>query len=239
MVLDRDTVPADPIEAAVSLFWTRRADQLANLSDGGLAGGVARAVGHMTGVRDLVASIFVEVGMPEDAIVYEPYLPGYYRARKRWEMVVCYKDALVAALEFKSQVGSVGKNINNRFEEALGTGTDTWAAQRKNSAFGQIPPWLGYVFVLREDDETEASNRDTTALFNVDSTFIGMSYNERYQEMVSRFVGDNIYQAGWFITTKIDDDNSVTYAEPLFTATARSFRAAVKGRVDFVRSILD
>lgn len=31
------------------------------------------------------------------------------------------QGALVAALEFKSQVGSVGKNINNRFEEALGS----------------------------------------------------------------------------------------------------------------------
>jgi len=153
-------------------------------------------------------------------------------------MAVRYKDSLVAALEFKSQVGSVGKNINNRFEEALGTGTDTWAAQTKNGAYGEVPPWLGYVFVLQETEETEAPNRPTDALFPVDSAFVGTSYSQRYQEMISRFVGDNIYQAGWFITTKAHDDGKVTYLEPLATATGKSFRVAVKGRVDFVRSVL-
>src|SRR5689334_4295622 len=96
----------DPTYAAVSLFWTTRADQMAALADGGLAGGAARAAGHMRGIRDLVSSIFVESGMPEETIIYEPFLPGYYRARKRWDMAVRYKGVLVAALEFKSQVGS-------------------------------------------------------------------------------------------------------------------------------------
>lgn len=231
--------PDDPTQAAVSLFWTKRADQIAALSDGGLAGGAARAAGHMNGIRGLVASIFVDAGMPEDAIIYEPYLPGYYRARKRWDMAVRYKGALVAALEFKSQVGSVRKNQNNRFEEALGTGTDTWAAQTKNQAFGAVPPWLGYVFVLREDEETEGKMYNVSALFDVDPVFEGMSPNERYQTMLSRFMGDNIYQAGWFITTKQNENGSVSYAEPLATASGKVFRVAVEGRVNFVRSVLD
>lgn len=229
---------SDPTQAAVSLFWTTRADQLAKLPDGGLAGGGARAAGHLKGIRDLVAAIFVEAGMPQDSIIYEPYLPGYYRARKRWDMAIRYKDALVAALEFKSQVGSVAKNINNRFEEALGTGTDTWAAQMKNDSFGDVPPWLGYVFVLEETHETEERNRPTDALFPVDPSFIGTSYSQRYQQMLSRLILDNVYQAGWFITTKAHADGRVTYSEPLATATAKSFRAAVSGRVDFVRSVL-
>jgi hypothetical protein len=60
----------------------------------------------MNGIRDLVKNIFIEAGMPDDSIQYEPYLPGFYRARKRWDMAVKYRGALVAALEFKSQVGS-------------------------------------------------------------------------------------------------------------------------------------
>ncbi|NJC66997.1 hypothetical protein HC028_21180 [Planosporangium flavigriseum] len=231
-------MPSDPTQAAVSLFWTARADQLAALPDGGLAGGGARAAGHMNGIRDLVAKIFVDAGLPEDSITYEPFLPGYYRARKRWDMAIRYKGALVAALEFKSQVGSVGKNINNRFEEALGTATDTWAAQKKFDAFGEVPPWLGYVFVLQETQETEQSNRSIDALFMADQTFKGLSYNQRYQEMISRFVSDNVYQAGWFITTKSHDDGRVTYDEPLATATGKSFRVAVQGRVNYVRSVL-
>lgn len=233
-----DQIPADPTQAAVSLFWTKRADQIAALADGGLAGGAARAGGHMNGIRDLVKSIFINAGMPEESIVYEPFLPGFYRARKRWDMAVRYKGALVAALEFKSQVGSVGKNINNRFEEALGSGKDTWEAQTKFAAYGDVPPWLGYVFVLREDQETEQPNRSVHALFPVDPTFSGMSYNQRYQEMLKRLMGDNIYQGGWFITTKIDDEDKVSYAEPLATASAKAFRAAVDGRVKFVRSVL-
>lgn len=193
----------------------------------------------MDGIRDLVKTIFVDAGMPEDAIVYEPFLPGFYRARKRWDMAVRYQGALVAAVEFKSQVGSVAKNINNRFEEALGSGTDTWAAQTKFAAYGDVPPWLGYVFVLREDEETEQPDRPVRALFPVDPAFTGMSYNQRYQEMLKRLMGDNIYQGGWFITTKIDDEGRVSYAEPLATASARAFRAAVEGRVRFVRSVLD
>lgn len=193
----------------------------------------------MNGIRDLVADIFVEAGMPRETIAYEPFLPGYYRARKKWDMAVKYKGALVAALEFKSQVGSVGKNINNRFEEALGTGTDTWAAQKKNSAYGELPPWLGYVFVLQETDETAQQNRSVNALFDTDPEFKGMSYNERYQEMLRRFMGDNIYQGGWFIATKADNaSGNVAYAEPLATATSEAFRVAVRGRVDYVRTVL-
>ncbi len=231
-------MPTDPTQSAVSMFWTKRADQMAALEDGGVSGGAARAAGHMDGIRDLVADIFVDAGMPREHITYEPYLPGYYRARKRWDMAVRYKGALVAALEFKSQVGSVGKNINNRFEEALGTGTDTWAAQTKFAAYGEVPPWLGYVFVLQETEETEKRNRSVRALFDVDSAFVGLSYNERYQEMLRRFIGENIYQAGWYITTKSDDEGRVTYKEPLATATGAAFRVAVKGRIEYVRTVL-
>ena len=57
-----DYIPADPTQTAVSLFWTTRADQMAALADGGVAGGVARAAGHMNGIRDLVKAIFIEAG---------------------------------------------------------------------------------------------------------------------------------------------------------------------------------
>ena len=79
-------MPKDPTQEAVSLFWTTRADQMARLADGGLAGGAARAAGHMNGIRDLVRSIFIDCGLASDSIVYEQLLPGYYRARKKWDM---------------------------------------------------------------------------------------------------------------------------------------------------------
>ncbi|QKV78027.1 PaeR7I family type II restriction endonuclease [Amycolatopsis sp. Hca4] len=193
----------------------------------------------MNGVRDLVADIFMEAGVSRDTIVYEPFLPGHFRARKKWDMAIRYKGSLVAAIELKSQVGSVGKNINNRFEEALGSGADTWAAQKKAQAYGEVPPWLGYVFILQETEETEKRNRSVKALFPTDPVFAGMSYSERYQEMIRRFMADGIYQAGWFITTKVDESGQVSYSEPLAMATGRAFRVAVQGRVDYVRSVID
>ncbi len=35
--------------------------------------------------------------MPAESIISEPFLPGYYRPRKQWDMAVKYKGALVAA----------------------------------------------------------------------------------------------------------------------------------------------
>lgn len=227
---------ADPTAAAVSAFWTAREDQMARLADGGAAGGAARAGGHMNAIRDLVADMVRKL-MPEASIEIEPYLPGYYRARKRWDLAVLYKNVLVAAFEFKSQVGSVGKNYNNRFEEALGTATDTLVAHERNSPFGEIPPFLGYVFVLCEDDETERK-RQVSALFPTDPIFDDTSYNERYQLMLSRFLCENVYQAGWFITTRKDNQGRVSYSEPLTTATSAAFRAAIEGRVNWVRTVL-
>lgn len=52
-------------------------------------------------------------------------LPGYFRPTKLWDMVIINDGRLVAALEFKSQVGpSFGNNFNNRTEEAIGTAAD-------------------------------------------------------------------------------------------------------------------
>lgn len=229
----------DPTQEAVSLFWTNRSNQMARLADGGLAGGAARAGGHMVGVEALVATIFAEE-MPEATIsASSTVLPGYYRATKNWDLGVIYKDVLVAAVEFKSQVGSVGKNINNRVEEAVGNSADLWAAQARNQPFGAVPPWLGYVLILQETPCTESPLNNRSTLFPVDPAFEGASYSQRYQVMLGRFISENLYQAGWFITTKVADDGSVSYNEPLATATGRSFRAAVRGRVQYVRSVLD
>ena len=64
-----DQTPDDPTAAAVSLFWTKRSSQTAALADGGLAGGAARAAGHMDGVRDLVKWLFLDAGMPMDSVI--------------------------------------------------------------------------------------------------------------------------------------------------------------------------
>ncbi|MGW1277906.1 PaeR7I family type II restriction endonuclease [Streptomyces tsukubensis] len=230
---------SEVIQQAVEDFWSKRSKQRKSQKDGGKAGGEARANGHIKGFENAVREIFLDCDIPAEGIrTGKPYLPGYYRVRKQWDLVVLYKGVLVAALEFKSQVGSVGKNFNNRFEEALGSATDLAAAQKKNGPFGAVPPWLGYVFVLEETDETEKLNRQSHALFDIDPAFKGISYTQRYQEMISRFVGENVYDIGWFITTQRAGNGNITYKEPLPTATARTLQVAIEGRINLVKAML-
>ncbi|MFD4786234.1 PaeR7I family type II restriction endonuclease [Streptomyces sp. NPDC058459] len=227
------------IQQAAKDFWDKRAEQRGNQEDDGKAGGEARANGHIAGFENAVKEIFVACGIPKkDIRTGRPYLPGYYRVRKSWDLVVVYRGVLVAAFEFKSQVGSVAKNFNNRFEEALGSATDLSAAKEMNEPFGEVPPWLGYAFVLEETDETEKQNRQSHALFETDPVFKGMSYTQRYQEMISRFVGKKVYNIGWFVTTQKAEDGTVTYKEPLQTATGYALKVAIEGRVKHVKAML-
>jgi hypothetical protein len=230
----------DQLQVAVEAFWSKRDEQISKLLDGGAAGGGARANGHMGGFELLVAQVFEDAGIPANCIkMGKPTLPGYYRVSKQWDLVVVYGGHLVAAIEFKSQVGSVGKNYNNRFEEALGSATDVQAAQQEYEAFGEVPPWLGYVFVLKEDDETERTPmRAINTLFQHDREFDGLSYNQRYQVMIRRFLNHGIYQAGWFLTSKRSAGGGVTYVEPLPTACAATFAESIAGRVNYVRAAM-
>lgn len=228
----------EAVQQAVEEFWSKRQAQMDKLEDQGKAGGAARANGHMDGFTGLVAQEFISAGVPRECIKRgQPYLPCYYRVRKQWDLAIVWQGILVAAIEFKSQVGSVAKNMNNRFEEALGTATDTHAAHAKNETYGEVPPWLGYVFVLQETPETEQKGRATKALFPTDSIFEGMSYSERYQEMVKRFIGERVYQAGWFVSTKVTDEG-IVYNEPLATAAAETFAVQIRGQVNYVRTVL-
>ncbi len=228
--------PLYTVQSAVEYFWARRDEQRSKLADEGRSGGAARGNGHMRGFEHLVMSACIGAGVDRSEIsTGQPTLPGYFRASKQWDLVVTHKRNLVAAIEFKSQVGSVGKNYNNRFEEALGSATDVRAAHERNGMFGTVRPWLGYVFVLQESSETERSMRPPNALFRPDAVFDGLSYNQRYQVMMTRLLETDTYQAGWFLTTKRSDGGTVTSTEPLAVASFAEFTAGLVERIRFVR----
>lgn len=230
----------EKVQEAVERFWAKREEQSSRLADGGRAGGGARANGHLAGFEEIVSTLFVDAGIPASAIkTGRPALPGYYRVAKQWDLAVVHEGHLVAAIEFKSQVGSVGKNYNNRFEEALGSATDVSVAQQEFGAFGRMRPWLAYVFVLQENEETEKSRRLPKTLFPTDPVFAGLSYSERYQAMITRFLDHKVYQAGWFLTTKRLAEGGVTYDEPLISACAATFAEEIIGRVNVVRAAVE
>ena len=108
-------------------------------------------------------------------------LPGFFRPTKLWDLLVVRDGRLIAAIEFKSQVGpSFGNNANNRAEEAIGTAVDLWTAYREG-AFGETPkPFLGYFFLLEDAPESRSPVEESSPHFAVFPEFAQASYADRY-----------------------------------------------------------
>jgi len=95
----------------------------------------------MDAIAKLLEEIFLDAGFPSESIsrASRLELPGYYRAEKKWDLVVVHDGQLAAAIELKSQVGpSFGNNFNNRSEEAIGNATDIWTTASSTSADPQL-----------------------------------------------------------------------------------------------------
>jgi len=149
-------------QEALQSFWTGRETQLQKqIASGKLDAGTRGAVtggGHMGALEALIVALLVDVGIEQADIKVKVAgakpqtplaIPRYYRPQKQWDVLVVAQDQLVAAIEFKSQVGSIGNNLNNRAEEAIGLAQDFWTAFR-DGRLGTRRPFLGF-FLLVED----------------------------------------------------------------------------------------
>jgi hypothetical protein len=170
-----------PAEQAVRAFWAARteatAKQLAaGRADAGTRGAVT-AGGHLAALEDIIVGEFVAAGFAPEAVRRKSgiELPGYYRPAKKWDVVVIDEGYLVAAIEFKSQVGpSFGNNFNNRIEEALGSAVDVWHAYERGT-FGKDRPWLGYFFLLEEAPASIRPVAVPVTTFPIEPIFVGTS----------------------------------------------------------------
>lgn len=230
----------EEVQAVVNAFWGKRDELVRKHLESGVQGGAARSGSHMAAIQTYVRLMFVHAGLPESCVLTgSPSLPGYFRRSKSWDVVVVYKGVLVAAVELKSQVGSVGNNANNRIEEAIGNAVDIGAIQKNNRTFGNVPPWLGFILVLEETPQTQSALRTKKTVFPQNDAFADVSYAGQYQVALSRFVGEKLYDAGWFLTTKREGDDQFSYAEPLATATAKTLAGLIKSRVEYVKQVVD
>jgi hypothetical protein len=231
--------PKSTYEGALNDFWNGRNSQAAKQQDSGrLDAGLRGAVtggGHLDGVRDLLAELFLKYGFPEDSIRRKQniVLPGYYRPTKEWDLLVIHQNRLVAAVELKSQVGpSFGNNFNNRTEEALGNAVDIWRAYEAGT-FGDIKPWLGYVFVLEESDKSTKPISIQKSLFPVDGIFTDTSYKDRYSILCDRLVKERLYDAAWFVTSTQEGVSD----EPSAGLSFANFEAAIAGRAAYIHAL--
>lgn len=121
-------------------------------------------------------------------------LPGFFRPTKLWDMIIIHRGILVAALEFKSQVGpSFGNNCNNRAEEAIGTAHDFWMAYRER-AFGDTPrPFLGWLMLVEDAEASRSPVRDQSPHFPVFPEFQNASYLDRYHLLCKKLMHEQLY----------------------------------------------
>ncbi len=223
------------IQDAVEQFWIIRYRQIekqksSRKSDAGLRGAVTGGK-QMSGFETIAAQIALKQGFSDNCIFYSSSLdlPGYFRPEKKWDLLIVDNNVLVAAIEFKSQVGpSFGNNFNNRTEEAIGTANDLWTAYREGAFGDQIKPWLGYLFVLEEHEKSTCSVRLKESHFAAFEDFRattytkknkkGVSYAKRYEILLTKLIKERFYDAGCLILSKYTQFASFSYPSNLLTA---------------------
>ncbi len=189
-------------QEAIKLFWGNREAALSKQAESGNqdagARGAVTAGKNLDGFVGMVQSLVEANGLSDAEICVKRkvlVLPGYYRPKKEWDMLVMRRGELVAALEFKSQVGpSFGNNFNNRSEEVMGSAHDLWTAYREG-AFGKdsARPFLGWLMLVEECEASTVPVSVKEPHFRVDPVFRGASYIERYDILCKRLVQEGLY----------------------------------------------
>jgi hypothetical protein len=166
-------------------------------------------------------------------------LPGWFRAEKQWDLLVVVEEKLVAAMEFKSQVGSFGNNFNNRTEEVLGSATDIWTAYREGAFSLSQRPWLGYLMLLEEVDGSTRPVGVTEAHFPVFPEFKGASYAKRYEILMTKLVRERLYDSAALILSNNESAKTGAYHEPSPDLNIESFLSSLRARAIAVAGARD
>jgi hypothetical protein len=196
---------AKNIQKAINYFWDTRENQKSkqiegNTTDQGNRGAVTGGQ-QMNGFIDLLITICNEVGIKENNIYTKNnHLPGFFRPSKDWDFIILSdRNELIAAIELKSQVGSFGKNFNNRTEEAIGSAVDLWTAYKWKSYNEQLPPWIGYLLLVEKTEKSMNPVNVYETYFKVREEFKNTSYLERYNLFCKKLMTERHYSSACLI----------------------------------------
>lgn len=226
------------IKAAVRHFWrtrkrqSRRQGATTGERDRGTRSAVTGGA-HLDGFADLIQELVVEAGIPDSAVYRSRRveLPGYFRAEKKWDLVIVVDGHLLAAAEFKSHIGpSFGNNFNNRSEEALGNATDLWAAFREGAYRGALRPWLGYLMLVEEAVASTQPVDVAEPHFPVFDDFRGASYVRRYEILLTRLVRERLYDGASLLLSPQGAAQTGDYLEPLGELSFANFAESLVAR---------
>jgi hypothetical protein len=207
-------IPSDMenrIRQAIQFFWNTRDGQISRqeanaFHDQGNRGAVTGGK-QLDGFLELIKEILISNGVIERTIftAQKLELPGYYRPSKKWDMLVIDEEKLILAIELKIQVGpSFGNNFSNRTEEAMGSALDIWTAFREG-VFKNSSPWLGYLMVLEDCDNSSSPVSIRSPHFSVMKEFNDSSYIKRYKIFCNKLVLERQYNAACFLTSQRSD----------------------------------
>lgn len=228
------------VERAVEQYWATLSAQAGKQrSDTGNRRAVTGGQ-QMNGFCSVVRWLVSSNGMPDASIHLRNglELPGYFRPTKRWDLIVVHQQHLVAAVEFKSQVGpSFGNNFNNRTEEALGNAVDIWTAYREG-AFGtdRPRPWVGWLMFLESAPGSTRPVGIDEPHFRVFPDFRDTSYAKRYELLLRKLVLEKHYDGAALLVAPRDVPG--TYTEPADDLSMKRFLAGLGGHIQsFLASI--
>jgi hypothetical protein len=218
------------VRDAVRHFWRTRQSQ--STRQGGETdrdrGSRSAVTGgkQMDGFIRLVRDLLIAAKVPESCIAIDKRieLPGWFRAEKKWDLVIVHERELIAAIEFKSQIGpSFGNNFNNRTEEALGSATDIWAAYREGAFKPSSRPFLGYLMLLEDCEKSRSPVKVVTPHFPVFPEFRGASYRERYSILIEKLLRERLYDGACFLLSTAASAKTGNYLEPHAELTFAKF----------------
>ena len=207
-------------EDAIRIFWRTRDAQRARQRDAGRTDAGSRGAvtggAHLDALARVFEDVFAHTGFDRSTIRRRTGvgLPGYYRPTKRWDLVIAEHGHLIAAIEFKSQVGSFGNNFNNRIEEALGSALDLRTAWEKGTLRTTTRPWLGYVFLLEEAPKSVTPVGLARTTFSIDPAFRYTSYKQRYQVLCKRLILEGLYDAVCFVSSSATPASPIHQPDP-------------------------
>jgi len=226
------------VKKAVKRFWTSResASQKQTESghrDQGERAGVT-AGKNMDGFLEVILKTAYANGLAKTQVYTDKalvVLPGYFRPTKLWDLVIVSDGILVAALEFKSQVGpSFGNNFNNRCEEAIGSAHDIWIAYRENAfGAGNPKPFIGWIMHVEDCPKSQNPIHNPVKHFDVFSEFKDASYIRRYEILCQKLVQENLYTSTALVTSQRTAKKTGAFSEGNGAASIKSFIATFAG----------
>ncbi len=240
----------EELSDAVQYYWATRSGQgeAQRESEDSTRGKRVEVLGgqQMDGFAGLIEDIMVEqTGIPEDSVKhdYHATLPGYYRHEKEWDTAVVHDGELLAAIEFKSQASSFGNNLNNRVEEALGNSTDLLQAYEEGVFEPSPAPWIGYLMLMADTEESRAPKTLREPNFEADEEFKDACYIDRMELLCLRMVRQRLVNNAAFILSDEERGLDGEYWEPneelKFRRFCRSLIAHVEGQIDIQRDTFD